>query len=263
MVAFVSLRRIKGSVPGNAPILSVAVVEESYLVATDEGVLVTKNLDEWTPLFGDVKTRSHVSMIEGQAVIRYEKGDRRFVARTFHLPDFDTVADKGPLGTAFSAGQSGVSFVGLSEQKKGRIVAIGSEGVVEEVAIDGVAPREITALQVVPGEAAKIYAGGLTSGLWVASGFPDAASWVKLISTPIRAILTDPGDPSVLLIGTQGGVLLSASEGRTWRFTQMRIPVEALATYDGSVYAVTGERVLYRSDDGDTGWKPLGGAISN
>lgn len=261
VVVLVSQRRIKGSVPGRAPILSLALVDENYLVGTNEGVLLTKDFEDWNPLFGDLATPSHVATLEDETVIRYEKQNRRFIARTFKLPEFETVADRAPLGTAVAVGKGAVTFVALSGKQQARLVAIGINGTIEELKITGAAPKEITALQVVPGEEARIYAGGLSSGLWVAKGFPDEAVWEKLLGTPVRSVITDPGDPEVVLIGTPGGVLLSTSGGRSWRFTEMRLPIEALSTSDGNVYAITADRILYRSDDGDRDWEVLGEAV--
>jgi hypothetical protein len=263
VVVLVSQRRIKGSVPGRAPILSLAVVEKSYLVATEKGVQVTKNFDDWNPLFADLTNRSHVSTLEEETVIRYEKQNRRFIARTFKLPEFETVPDKAQLGTAVAVGKGAVTFVAIEGKRQARLVAIGITGAIEELRISGAAPKEITALQVVPGDDARIYAGGLSSGLWVARGFPEEAVWEKLLGTPVRSVITDPGDPDVVLIGTPGGVLLSTSAGRSWRFTEMRLPIEALSTSDGNVYAITADRILYRSDDGDRDWEVLGQAVRN
>ena len=261
VVAFLSLRRIKGSVPTDAPILSLAVVEESFIVATAEGILVTSDFDEWLPLFGDIRTVSHVASSEGQAVIRYEKGDRRYIARTFELPEFETVADRGPLGTAVAVGRSGVTFVGVSGEGEGSVMAVGIDSAVEEVDIQGQGPQEITALAVVTGESPKIYAGGLTSGLWLATGFPESPAWDRLLATPIRSVLTDPEDPDRMWVGTPGGVLISSTAGNSWRFTQNRNAIEAMSSFGANTYALTSDRILLRSSNGDTNWEAMGESV--
>jgi hypothetical protein len=56
-------------------------------------------------------------------------------------------------------------------------------------------------------------------------------------------------------LATAGGILVSR-DARTWEFTDLREPVEAIAQTAESYFAVTAARLVYESSDGQ-GWRPL------
>ncbi len=53
--------------------------------------------------------------------------------------------------------------------------------------------------------------------------------------------------------GTPAGVLVSTNGGLRWRFTALRKDVHGLSAENGKFFALSTERVVYGSDDGDTG----------
>ncbi len=248
IVVLVSQRRLAGSVPGEASILSMAVIEEGVLVGSGRGVATTTDANRWTlaPLPGALRAqRALVASSEQAAFVL--AGEVLF--RTEDLRTFGRLGDRMFAGTALTATPEGSVFIAGVR----RLWRVGSGGDVETLELGPSAPREILSLAVAPGEA--LYAGGLLSGLWRSEN--GGATWRRLLATPNRAILIDRQDAQRILLGTPGGILISENGGLSWRFTEMRHSISGLAEREGELFAVTADHLLYHSPDGDRRWEPL------
>ncbi|HYN98858.1 MAG TPA: hypothetical protein VEU28_04220, partial [Actinomycetota bacterium] len=84
-------------------------------------------------------------------------------------------------------------------------------------------------------------------GLWHSED--GGSTWSRSLETPIRAAMFDHARPGRRVIGTAGGVLWSTAT-RPWQFTDLRVPVEALAQTADGYFAMTAERLLFESSDG-------------
>jgi len=77
----------------------------------------------------------------------------------------------------------------------------------------------------------------------------------------LQCVAVDPGDPSVLYVGSRGGgVWRSGSAGESWTDTALHagdVFSLAVSPADGSVYAGTEPSMLFRSTDGGGSWREM------
>jgi hypothetical protein len=248
IVVLISQRRPAGSVPGEASILSLAVIGEGLLVGSERGVASTRDAARWAlaPLPGDLRTRRALVASSDRAAFALA-GETLLV--TEDLRAFRRLGDRPFPGTALTATPEGTVWIAGGR----RLWRIGPGGDVETLELGAGAPREIVALAAASGEV--LYAGSPVAGLWRSED--RGASWRRLLGTPNLAVLVDPRDVRRVLLGTPGGILISGDGGLSWRFTEMRQPTSGLAERAGAFFAVTDDRLLYHSPDGERRWEPL------
>lgn len=245
VAAFFSLRKLEGAIPGEAAILNLGVIEEGYLVGTSDGLYRSSDAKTWTLVKAYSKGRVLVASNADKAFIHHD----RLLFETEDLRSFDP--HFGAVQPAVAMAVDKEDNVYLAE-KATRFALITSDRSLQTVqAIRG--PKEVLAIEGIPGDPVVVLAGGLTSGFWRSLG--GDSPWTHILRTPTRAILADPNVVDRIFIGTAGGVLYSKDEGFKWAFTEMRLPVEALAEFGGRYYAVTEDRLVYVSKDGLKDWR--------
>lgn len=239
MAAVVGERRLEGSVPGDDPILGLAVLRESFLLGTSDGLLTSADGFTWrrVPGFGGE------TLVAGAAdMVVVVSGGR--LSATSDLRTFDPLPADPGRATALAAASDGTVWVAGGS---GRLLVVNPDGSTTRLSLKG-GPRQVLSLAVLPGEPRTILAGGLSDGLWrsVTAG----REWEQILGTPIRAVQADPAEPGRYLIGTAAGALTASRTAP--EFTDLRQPVEALAESAGTFYAITLDRLLYESEDGTT-----------
>lgn len=237
-VAVVSSRRIEGSLPGRSPILGLSVSESGFLSGTSSGLLSSSDGRNWA-VVEDFDRESLVAG-SGDGVVVLSGGT---LYRSADLESF--VAAPGELGRASALGVAPGGRIYVAREGRGLLV-IDGDGSQTTISLNG-GPPEVLALAVDEGETPVILAGGLSSGLWRSGD--GGESWMRILQTPIRAVLIDRKRPGRVLIGTAGGVLAS-TQTDPWEFTDLRVPVEALAETSEGYFAITADRLLYESEDG-------------
>jgi hypothetical protein len=250
-------RRLEGSILGRAPIHSLAVADAGFFVGTDEGLLVSEDGLNWArhrklprgepmvvgagPFDPDRLANNVAFAVRGRLVYELEGSDA--------------------LEARFGAGR-GATALGISPNS---LLIADSDGGVREVTAEGEGsklgpggPRQIQAIDGSAQPQAYVVAGGIGSGLWRATGTltTESVVWVRLLETPVTAVVVDPRNPDRILIGTPGGILLSESRGESWRFTEFRGSVSGLSERAGEFFVVS-DRLIYQSPDGDKEWAPL------
>ncbi|HEX2052689.1 MAG TPA: hypothetical protein VHJ78_03045 [Actinomycetota bacterium] len=235
VAAVLNARRLEGSVPGKAPILGLAATPEGFLIGTANGVLSSADGREWRRVAG-FEGESLVAGSGGTVAVL--SGGR--VAVASNLQDFTPVPGEVEQATALTVTPAGRIWVagGADLLLAGDRSGLGAADVTRD---DG--PEEVLSLGVRGEAGTTVLAGGLSSGLWRFDG-----GWQRILGTPIRAVLIDPASDDRYFLGTSAGVLVA---GRTApEFTDLRLPVEALAESEGTYYAITADRLLYQSRDG-------------
>ncbi len=246
LVALLSEGRIEGAVPGSEPVLGIAAVPGGFVVGTAGGAVTSPDGRRWreTSLPGAERGRVLVAATGGGAVA-VAAGS---LYEGMGIEDFRRRSGAPRDATALAVSGAGDALIAT---RSGRLLRIrGDEA--EDVPLGPGAPREILALAARDG---ALYAGGLSSGLWESAD--GGRQWQQLLKTPIRGVLATPAEPGRLLLATPAGILVSTDDGRSWRFTEMRVATEGLSAAGGVFYAVTSERVVYRSADGRRSWSPL------
>lgn len=247
VAALISSRQIEGGIPGGSPVLALAAIEPGFLAGTDGGLLVSPDGRSWSvPELP--RGRSLVTAAGGAGVALV---DGRLL-RTEDLVTFQPVTGEQLAGTALAGLPEGSVYVWTGSRTVARAPA---GGPVERLPLGDAAPPDVLALAVAPAGPAILYAGGIASGLHRSAD--SGASWTRLLATPVRAILIDPADPRRLLLGTPGGVLVSADGGLSWEFTELRSRIEGLAEHGGRFFAVTSDRLVFASPDGVRAWEAL------
>lgn len=241
VAVLVNSRTVKGSIPGKAALLSLAVTPSGYLIGTADGALFSAEGNSWArvPDFGGTTLVANngtgAVLVNGGAV--YGTRDLTTFARVGAAPDGVVgLSAHGAAELIFATG-TGRFFRGAGGQELLEIQARGG-------------PRDVVTLSVA-GPAPTLLAGGLSSGLWLSED--GGLAWTRLLGTPTRSALLDNRQAGRTFIATAGGVLTSA-DGREWSFTNLREPVEALAQSPDAYWAVSASRVLYESADGLT-WR--------
>lgn len=248
VLALLSTRSISGSIPGSDSILSLAAIHQGFLVGLAQGVDESRDGVTWLPA---VNVPKEPVQVVSDGVTSFVLAGGTLKA-TRDLTSFRTVAS-GVSGTVIAAGGAGAT----------QTVYLLNGGSVDRVVADGtrLAPMpgppvgEPLCMAVVQDNPLSLLVGGVP-GLWRT----DAAgvTWQRILGTPAQAVLVDPDNPQRVLLGTPGGVLVSNNGGLQWRFTALRRDVHGLSAENGKFFAVTTERVVYGSDDGDTGWRAVG-----
>lgn len=244
VAALVNSRAVKGSIPGKAAVLGLAVTPSGYLIGTAGGALFSAEGNSWAriPDFSGTtlvaNNGSGAVLVNGGAV--YGTRDLTTFAKVGAAPDGVVgvvgVSANGAAELYFATG-TGRFFRGAGGQAPLEIQAQGG-------------PEDVVTLSVA-GPAPTLLAGGLTSGLWLSAD--GGLAWTRLLGTPTRSALLDNRQAGRTFIATAGGVLTSA-DGREWNFTDLREPVEALAQSPDAYWAIAASRVLYESADGLT-WR--------
>ncbi len=237
MAAVVNGRRIQGSVPGKSPILGLAATEEGFAVGTSKGVLTSSDGLTWAP----VEEFSSSSLVAGAgAQVVVLSGGALY--RSSDLGEFSLVQEGLGRATALTATPDGKVYVARGAE----ILVLDPGGGSSPIEVTE-GPPEMLAFAVGEGDRPLMLAGGLSSGLWRSED--GGSRWDRILGTPVRAALVDRRESGRLMIGTAGGVLTSTPT-RPWGFTDLRVAVEALTQTDDGYFAVTADRLLYRSADG-------------
>jgi hypothetical protein len=257
VVVIFSERHLEGSILGRAPIHSLAVADNGFFVGTDDGLFVSEDGLAWS---------RHPKFPRGEpAVVGSGPFDPDAQARTVAFVVLRRLiyelegsnATKARFGASAGATALGVSSNSLLvADSEGRIREITARGEGSGLASGG--PRQVQAIDGSAQGQAYVVAGGIGSGLWRASGTLTTQSgvWVRLLETPVTAIVVDPENSNRILIGTPGGILVSGNRGDRWQFTQFRGPIAGLSDRGGEFFAVS-DRLIYRSSDGEKDWAGL------
>lgn len=237
VAAVVKGARVKGSVPGKAAILGLAATEDGFLIGTADGVLTSSDGSTWTAV--DEFSGESLVAGTGSGVALWSSGT---LYRSADLENF-TEAVPDLKGLTALTGLTDGTVLGARGRE---LILVGADGDPKSVDFED-GPREILALAAGEGSADEMLAGNLSSGLWRSED--EGRSWERILETPIRAALLDRAEPGRRLIGTAGGVLWSTVT-EPWQFTDLRVPVEALAETENGYLAITSDRLLFESRDG-------------
>ncbi len=240
LVAVFKGARVKGSVPGSGAILGLAVTGDGFVIGTSDGVLTSADGSTWTAFDGFEGESLAASAGAGVVVL---SGGRLY--RSPDLEDFTEYVPDLPSVTALTGGADGTVYAAGPAE----VVTVPPGGPASPRSFEG-GPPEILALAVAEGSSGML-AGDLSSGLWHSEN--NGSTWSRILETPVRAVLVDREEPGRRFIGTAGGVLWSTAT-EPWQFTDLRVPVEALAQTPEGYFAITGDRLLFESADGLT-WK--------
>lgn len=246
LYAVYSSRTLRGAIPGKAPVLSLASIPAGFIVGTSKAAFSSADGKRWVlePLLGKQRT---VAAGNGVSVYAFSGGK---IIATDDLENYRTVPGRisRPIAAAVSRQEEVMvaATAGLYLLERGHARSIDLPGRLENP-IAVAFTRQNNSL--------TVFAAGLTSGVWRQSG--PAGKWLRVLRTPVRAVGLDQDRPDNVLVGTSAGVLISTNRGLSWRFTDMRIGVEAIAQRNGEWFAVSEDRLLFQSGDGATGWKSL------
>lgn len=247
VVALFSERRVEGSIPGDDPILSIAVTKVGYLVGTSKGAFSSPDATSWKPVKRFGRERTLLATRDEDVVTH----SGRVLAVTKDLKEYDP--GFAGLLSAIAIAADPVGNIYLAEDPR-HISLVTKDGGLQRVRT-GRGPKEIIAIAGIPGDPVTLLAGGLTSGLW--RSVDGGLKWTQILRTPTRALLVDSEDTKRIFLGTAGGVLVSRDGGLRWRLTEMNLSVEALSQFQGEIFAVTQERLVYSSATGTKNWNPL------
>ncbi|MGI8427318.1 MAG: WD40/YVTN/BNR-like repeat-containing protein [Actinomycetota bacterium] len=231
---------LEGAVPGKAPILGLASIDAGFIVGTESGVYVSANGKSWSKgaeLAGKPVLVTGVG--RGRAAIL--AGGRLYDAR--RLSGFLKGQGAPQRAVALAGDPAGSIYI---SSDSGHLLTVAPGGDFTTQTLGG-GPDEVVALDVVPPNTQAIFTGGLNSGVWRR---PVGEKWRQILKTPTRAVLVDDKDPRRIFIATAGGILVSKNQGLSWLFTEMRLPVEALAQHGATYFALGENRLLYKSADG-------------
>lgn len=249
IAAFISRRTIEGAITGRAAILSLGVIDDGYLVGTAEGLLKSSDGRTWIKVKRFSGSRALATSDADKAVVHF----KHILYRTSDLNEFEPAYGAVQAAVAVALDVEGNIYFAESADRYGLVTADGSLQAVK--ARRG--PAEVLSIEGIPGDPVVVFAGGLTSGFWRSVG--GGLRWRHILKTPTRTILVDPNVPDRIFIGTAGGVLYSTDEGFKWAFTEMRLPIEALAEHGGRYFAISEDRLLYFSNDGLKDWRRVSG----
>lgn len=242
IAALLSGRQIQGSVPVDAPALALAAIDEGRMVATTAGVFITRNDIDWAAARQFGSGSALVASRDGVAAIRFSDGKVRRTMTTRDLDEISGVTDEDPLGAAMSFAPDG--SLHLVDSRAEAIIRVGGS----DMHLPAGGPGAANALAVASD---RFLLGGVTTGLWELRG----QSWLRLVATPVRAVLIDEKNESRIFLGSPGGLLVSRNAGRSWRFTSLREPIEGIAQDSSRYYAITNRKIIYRSGTGEEDWE--------
>lgn len=247
VAAMLADRQVEGAIPGEDPILSLAVTKAGYMVGTSKGAFESDD--------GAIWKRSTRFGRERTLVVTHDEGVMTHSARVLAFTtDFKEYAPGfSGLLSAIAISSDVEANLYLAEDPY-HIQLVTKDSSLQRLRI-GKGPKEIIAIAGIAGDPVTLLAGGLTSGLWRSAD--GGVKWLQILKTPTRALLVDSEDSKRIYLGTAGGVFVSRDGGFRWLPTQMSFSVEALSQYEGEVFAVTEDRIVYSSSDGDKDWKVL------
>jgi hypothetical protein len=237
VVAVVTSRNLVGAVPGKSPVLGLAALDNGFLVGTGTGVFVSGDGRSWSAVKSLTGSRALVADGRTHGVVLAKQ-------TVWLTTDLSTFKKQRRVGAAVAVAAAPDDEMYVVKDAGSAIGISGDE--TQELSFSR-GPQEIVAFAVTM-ERRVLLAGGLTSGLWETRD--EGMTWRRLLKTPTRAILVDPRRADRILIATAGGILHSTDEGRSWQFTSMRLPVEALAESGGRFFALSMDRLVYVSTDG-------------
>lgn len=246
-VVLLSSRRLHGSIPGNSPILSLGVIKSGFALGTTKGVLRSSDGIEWERVAELPRSRALVAS-GGDRIVVLSGG---LLQETTDLKTFSDAFGAVIKGVAIASDGPGNVYVAESPK---RISLITKDHSLASVRVKK-GPAEIVTLGAIPGRKVRLFAGGVVSGFWISGD--GGITWLRNLKTPTRAVVVDPINGKHVLIGTAGGILSTNDGGHTWRFTDMRSSVEALAYDNNRFYAVDEGRLVWVSRGGNAGWKPI------
>jgi photosystem II stability/assembly factor-like uncharacterized protein len=248
IAALFRARTIEGAVPGRADVLSIAVTGAGYVVGTKDGAFASADGTTWTPIAG----------LSGPAPVAGD-GDRVLIAsRTtlFETTDLGTVRPVTTLpfeATAIGTTPGGAVY---AIDPSGNLARAGP-GAGSATPGGGRGPESALGLDVA--DSGVVFAGSLVSGLWRSED--GGGRWTRILETPTQAVLAAPAASAEaedrILLATPGGVLVSRDGGNSWELRAFEVPIRGLAHHGDAFYAVTSERLVLRSPDGETDWAPL------
>ncbi|MEX2587710.1 MAG: hypothetical protein WD602_06925 [Actinomycetota bacterium] len=240
--AVISLRTIEGSIPGREPVLGLAAAGEYFLVGTAAGVYVSTDGVQWSAL--EQFSQGALVAQAGSDVLVLSQGE---LYRGAGPASLELVADGLPGALALAGDAAGRAWLGREED----LLIVEPEGERRPVR-HREGPDDMVALAVDDTNTDKVFAGSLSSGLWYSRN--GGRRFEPVLETPTRAVVVSVSGPR-RFIGTAGGVLYSTPTD-PWEFTDLRLSIEALARADRQYYAITTDRLLYRSADG-LAWEPV------
>ena len=243
----VSERKQPGEIPGDGAILSLGVLDKSYLIGTTKGLLRSTDGIHWKreKRFGNgpvlLSTRDSEAVLVSDGISE----------KTSDFKTFEPAVGAFLESVAIYLDDEGNAY--LAEKDRKVALSTPDRGI-QRVPIKR-GPKEVVAIAGIPGDPVTLFLGGLRSGFWRSSD--GGVSWRHVLKTPTRAIVVDPYDERRVLIGTAGGIFLSEDTGKTWKYTSMREPIESLSEFRGRFFAVTGDRRIMVVDNELSKWKPL------
>jgi photosystem II stability/assembly factor-like uncharacterized protein len=248
VVALLRARTIEGAVPGRSGVLSIAVTGAGYVVGTTDGAFASADGTTWAPIEG-VSGPAPVTgdgdrVLIASGTTLYETTDLGTVRPVTTLPFEATAIAAAPGGAVYAIDRAG-NLAG-AEPGAGSATPGGRRG-----------PASALGLGVT--EPGVVFAGSLVSGLWRSED--GGGRWTRILETPAHAVLAAPpaapGAEDRILLATPGGVLVSRDGGNSWELSALEVRIEGLAHHGDGYYAVTSDRLLLRSPDGETDWQPL------
>lgn len=241
-VAVVSLRTIEGAVPGREPVLGLAATGEGFLVGTSAGVFFSADGRQWSAL--EQFPEGALVAQAGPELLVLSQGT---LYKGEDPGSFEVFAESMPDALALAGDASGRAWLG----REGELVVVERTGRRRSVQMrEG--PKDMVTLAVDDTNTDRIIAGSLSSGLWFSRN--GGRRFEPVLETPTRAAMVGVTGGR-RFIGTSGGVLY-ATPTDPWEFTDLRLSIEALARAGRNFYAVTTDRLVYRSVDGLT-WEPV------
>jgi hypothetical protein len=247
VVALVSSRSLSGSVPGEDPVLSLGVVDKGFVVGTTKGMWVSSDARVWHRSARFHRDRTLAASVNGK-IFTVSRG---VVEETSDLETFEPAVGAVLASVAIATDPKGDVFLSNGSQVT---LSTPDSGLQSVPIVRG--PKEVIALAAAPGATVTVYAGGLSSGMW--RSIDGGLRWRRMLETPTRALMVDPADPKRVFLGTAGGLLVSTNRGVGWKFTDMRLKVEAIAAEGADYYVLTDDRLIYRSKNGIKDWKLAG-----
>lgn len=237
-------RGVRGAIPGDAPITSLAANESAFFAGSADGLFVSADGIDW----------GRHPQLRGGRVVVATIGGAVFAGAGGRIARIEPTRMETVAQIPFEpTGLAGIGDAIVASSGDGRFVLAGEDTRVLSTQ-DGL--DEVVALAA-HHATGGLLAGGPLSGLWRAG--PVSAEplvWQRLLGTPSTALLTEIQTPGRIRLGTPGGLLISDDGGLGWRFTQLRQSISGLTSSQAGYFAISG-RLIYHSPDGDTGWNPL------
>lgn len=236
-------------------------------LATSAGLFRTADpTAAWEPVTADLPTATALAVaaasdaavlyagFEGHGLYRSSDGGRRWTATTLAVPD--------PVGILVHPRNPGQVWVRAAFQ---RLYESRDAGATWHTPWQGLdLSTELIALAWVPADPPLLFAAGTEQLYRRVGDGPWQAVGPLLAGQTVFTLLTDPEQPSHLLLGATRGVYRSTDAGLTWEAWGRgleEVTVTALLAAPGrsrTLLAGTKYHGLWRSDDGGRTWRPAG-----